>query len=359
MKNSIKAIAIGALTAGMVAVPALGAVAATTPVAQPEITVVYENSRWIPLGTSGADRTATIKDGTATIGGQFRSQTPIDKVELVSGGETLCTDTTVESSGGSSVFSCDVVVPKGDTVITAVAFHGTEHSASERNLRLTNTGTPTPPVTDPPPSTTIDAPTVSLTENFGPQLRASIHIDGKKIAGSHFIVLVQGEKQIVDASSGQADAIVESPQTGTTLVKVMQVSGNTSSLFGSLPVKFGDSTVPPAPPVSPVAPVDPNRPTDPGFTVTPPASETIDAPKVSLIQHFGLERRAAILIQGQKLDSSEFVVTFDGKQERIPASSGQTFTIVESKSSGPQTIRVQQATANATSATTLFQVDFR
>ena len=72
MKNSIKAIAIGALTAGMVAVPALGAVAATTPVAAPEITVVYENSRWIPLGTSGSDRTATIKGGTATVGGQFR-----------------------------------------------------------------------------------------------------------------------------------------------------------------------------------------------------------------------------------------------------------------------------------------------
>ncbi|WP_217642234.1 hypothetical protein, partial [Curtobacterium sp. MCBA15_008] len=276
MKNTIKAITIGALTAGMVAVPAVGAFAATAPVTAPEITAVYTGGANTPLGQYGSDRTAYIQDGTATIGGQVQSRTAISKVELVSGDKTLCTDTTVEGTAGSYVFSCNVVVPKGLTVIKAVAFQGTEHAASDQNLRLTNYGTQTPnPVTPvdpgtgvtPPPAASIAAPKVSLVENFGLQRRASIKIEGQKLAGSKFDIMVDGKQQSVDASSGQAVAFVEAASSGAQRVRVLQVSGETSSALGSLLISFGDTTGTPVAPVTPIAPV---TPVDPGTGVTPP-----------------------------------------------------------------------------------------
>ena len=255
MKNSIKAITIGALTAGMVAVPAVGAFAATAPVTAPVIKAIYTNGHASPLGQSGANLTAYIQDGTATIGGDIESPTALTKVQLESDGKTLCTDTTIEGTAGSYVFSCDVVVPKGDTLIKAVAFQGTEQASSKQQLRLTNYGTTTP-VTDP------------------------------------------------------------------------------------------------------VATVDPTRPSDPGFTVTPPASSGIEAPKVSLLENFGLQRRASILIQGQKLAGSEFVVTLNGKQQRLDASAGQAVAFVESTYSGTQSVRVQQVSGDTTSALGMLQVKF-
>ena len=367
MKYTIKAITIGALTAGMVAVPAVSAFAATTPVTAPEITSVYTGGANSPLGQYGSDRTAYIQNGTATIGGQVESRTAISKVQLVSGDKTLCTDTTIEGTAGSYVFSCDVVVPKGLTVIKAVAFQGTEHAASDRSLRLTNYATQTPgPVTPvdpgagvtPPPVAAIDAPKVSLVENFGLQRRASIKIEGQKLAGSEFVVTVGGKQQRLDASSGQAVAFVESPYSGPQTVRVIQTSGSTSSTLGVLTVKFGDTSGTTTPTPDPVATVDPTRPTDPGFTVTPPTSSTISAPKVSLIENFGFQRRASILIQGQKLAGSEFLVTLNGTTERFSGSTGQAVAFVSSKTSGPQTVRVTQVSGETSSTVATFSVNF-
>lgn len=247
MKYTIKAITIGALTAGMVAVPAVSAFAATTPVTAPEITTVYTGGANSPLGQYGSDRTAYIQNGTATIGGQVQSRTAISKVELVSGDKTLCTDTTIEGTAGSYVFSCDVVVPKGLTVIKAVAFQGTEHAASDQSLRLTNYATQTPgPITPvdpgagvtPPPVAAIDAPKVSLVENFGLQRRASIKIEGQKLAGSEFLVTLNGTTERFSGSTGQAVAFVSSKTSGPQTVRVTQVSGETSSTVSTFSVNF-------------------------------------------------------------------------------------------------------------------------
>jgi hypothetical protein len=369
VKYTIKAITIGALTAGMVAVPAVSAFAATTPVTAPEITSVYMGGANSPLGQYGSDRTAYIQNGTATIGGQVESRTAISKVQLVSGDKTLCTDTTIEGTAGSYVFSCDVVVPKGLTVIKAVAFQGTEHAASDQSLRLTNYATQTPgPVTPvdpgagvtPPPVAAIDAPKVSLVENFGLQRRASIKIEGQKLAGSEFVVTLNGKEQRLDAATGQAIAFVSSTTSGNQFVGVKQVLGSTTSAFGTLRVNFGDTsgTTTPTPTPDPVATVDPTRPTDPGFTVTPPPVAAIDAPKVSLVENFGLQRRASIKIEGQKLAGSEFVVSVGGKQQRLDASSGQAVAFVESPYSGSQTVRVLQVSGSTSSTVGLLTVKF-
>jgi hypothetical protein len=246
-------IAHSIITGGVIAAALVAAGAGTASAAPaasaaptPRIEAVYSGTDFVPLGDNDSSLSAYVYDGHLYVGGVVDAVQAPSAVKLVDGsGRTLCTDTGLDSYGGSFGFDCRLTVTDRTTSISAVSVVRGAQSAPSRPVIVTNYSAPetqgtapaeaptaeaaTAPTAEAATAPTVAAPKVSLIERIGFS-QISLLLQGQDAAGSEFAVTFDGQTQRVSASHGQAFTFVKGIKVGqSNVVTVRQIVGGVSS----------------------------------------------------------------------------------------------------------------------------------
>ncbi|KQO61366.1 hypothetical protein [Curtobacterium sp. Leaf261] len=188
------------------------------------------------------------------------------------------------------------------------------------------------------------APTVALIESWPLRGEASFSLSGQRVSGAEFVVEVNGRTQRIQSNTGGSFVFIKNFKQGQNTVTVTQQLDGVSTIAGTTTYdsafngsEYTDLT-------NPAIGVDPSRPIDPGFTAGPILADGFDktkAPSVSLIERQGLTG-ASILVNGQDVKGTWFVVTANGTTSKIPVSNGMNFQFLRGLKFGDNVVTVTQ-----------------